>query len=49
MSFWIVLWKVVLVGGVLAFAGMSVCVAIGGYRDLKKMFARVRGEEQETE
>jgi len=41
MSFWMNLWKVVFVVSLLVFAGMAVWVTIGGFRDIKRMFARI--------
>ena len=41
MTFWIVLWKVVLIVALLAFAAMSVVVTIGGASDLRKLVKRL--------
>ena len=45
MEFWITLWKVVFVATVAVFAGMSVWVTFGGWRDIKKLLARLRKSE----
>ena len=47
MDFWIMLWKIVFLAGVGAFAVMAVWVAIFGARDIKKMLANL-AEEHET-
>ncbi len=50
LSFWIVLWKIVLIGALLLFASMAVWVTIGGYYDIKRLFARLaESHEQEAE
>ena len=50
MTFWIVLWKAVLIGSVLLFGGMAVWVTIGGYFDIRRLFERMaQGEEEKGE
>lgn len=39
MDSWILVWQVVLVGGLALFAGMSVWITIEGWQDVKKLFA----------
>ncbi len=39
MDTWILIWQVVLVGGLALFAGMSVWITIEGWTDVKKMFS----------
>ncbi len=41
MEFWILFWKIIFIVTILAFSGMAVWVAVGGYQDVKKMFARL--------
>ena len=41
MTFWIMLWKITLIGGLALFACMAIWVAIGGFFDIKKLFARI--------
>ncbi len=52
LQFWIVLWKIVLIGGLILFGSMAVWVTIGGAFDIKRLFARIteshKREEQET-
>jgi hypothetical protein len=52
MAFWIFLWKIVLIGGLLLFGSMAVGVAVGGFFDIKRLLARIaeshRREEQES-
>ena len=47
MIFWIFLWKVVLISGVLAFAALAVWITIGGYRDIKRLFERIEKSHHE--
>ena len=48
MTFWIYLWKTVLIGALALFGGMAVWVTIGGYFDVKRLFARLaQNREQE--
>ena len=50
LQHWILLWKIVLVGGVSLFGAMAVWVTIGGYFDIKRLFARMaEAREQEEE
>ena len=37
MSFWEVFWQVVLLVSLVAFAGLAVVVAIGGFGDIRSM------------
>ena len=48
-DFWIVLWKAVFIVAVLVFAGMSMWVAIGGWRDVKDLFRRLDEERSSDE
>ncbi|MBT3380002.1 MAG: hypothetical protein HN742_28995 [Lentisphaerae bacterium] len=41
MNGWMLLWKAVFILGVALFAGMSVWVTIGGFGDIKRLFARL--------
>ena len=41
LQFWIVLWKIVLVGGLILFGSMAVWVTIGGAFDIKRLFKRL--------
>lgn len=52
IDFWIILWKALLIGAVLLFGGMAIWVSIGGFFDIKRLFARIAEEhrqEQEAE
>lgn len=42
MTFWILLWKVVFILSVTAFAAMAIWVTIGGFRDIKLLFERIK-------
>jgi len=46
MKYWIILWQVVLVGGLLLFGAMAVWVTIGGFFDIKKLFRRIAERHQ---
>ena len=47
VSFWIVLWKIVLIGSLLLFGSMAVWVTIGGFFDIKRLFARIAESHQQ--
>ena len=50
LQFWIILWKILLVGGLILFAGMAVWVTIGGFFDIKRLFKRIaESHEQEQQ
>ena len=49
LGFWIGLWKVVLIGALVLFGSMAVWVSIGGYFDIKRLFARLAESRQEEE
>jgi len=42
MEFWVVLWKVVLLGTVGIYGVMAVWVTVQGARDIKSMMADIR-------
>jgi len=46
---WIILWKITLIGGLILFATMAVWVTIGGYSDIKRLFARIEASHEEEE
>ena len=46
MTFWIYLWKTVLIGALALFGGMAVWVTIGGFKDIKTMLARIQEHHQ---
>lgn len=46
MTFWIILWKIVLIFGIFSFAGMAVWVSIGGAFDIKRLFQRIEKQHQ---
>jgi len=41
MSFWEVFWQVVLLVSLVAFAGLVVVVAIGGFGDIRSMLRSI--------
>lgn len=49
IDFWVVLWKVCLIGSLIAFAAMSVLVIVGGAWDIRRLFQRLREQECEEE
>ena len=49
MTFWIYLWKTVLIGAMALFGGMAVWVTIGGYFDIKRLFASVAESHQKDD
>jgi hypothetical protein len=44
LEFWILLWKVVLIGGIGLFAVLAVVVTIGGAMDIRRLFKTLREE-----
>jgi len=42
MSAWMMVWKVTLVAGVALFAGLTLWVAVRGFRDLRALLAHLR-------
>lgn len=49
MEGWILFWKVFFVLTLVLFAGMSVWVIIGGFADIKRLFARMSEPRRDTE
>lgn len=50
IGFWIVLWKVVLIGGIALFAVLAIVVTIGGARDVAKLLRQLKSQSaKETE
>ncbi|MCS1407944.1 MAG: hypothetical protein M2R45_01107 [Verrucomicrobia subdivision 3 bacterium] len=45
-NFWILLWKGVFILTIWIFTGMAVWVTIGGFRDIKRLFARLKESDQ---
>ncbi len=48
IDFWILLWKVVLIGGIGLFAALAVVVSIGGARDIAKLLRTLRAQQTDT-
>jgi hypothetical protein len=49
LEHWILLWKIVLVGGVSLFGAMAVWVTIGGFYDIKRLFAQLAEARKQEE
>ena len=50
LAFWILLWKIVLIGALVLFGSMAVWVTIGGFFDIKRLFRRIaESHEQEAQ
>ena len=45
---WMLLWKIVLIGGIGLFAVLAVVVSIGGARDIAKLLRTLRGEQPDA-
>jgi len=43
---WVLLWKIVLLISLLLFAVVAVVTTIGGASDIRKLFRRLREDEQ---
>jgi len=46
MKAWEYFWTVSLVVSAAAFAGITLVVSVRGFRDLRTMFARLRGQRE---
>ncbi len=46
---WIMLWKIVLIGGISLFAVLAVVVSIGGFFDIRRLFRTLRAQHAEHE
>ena len=44
---WIMVWKVVLIGGISLFGLLSIVVIIGGLFDIRSLFRRLHAEHAE--
>ncbi len=49
MDHWILLWKVVLIGGTSAFAILAVVVSVGGFFDVRRLFRTLRQQQAEQQ
>lgn len=49
MSFWILLWQIVLVGALVLFGSLAVWVTIGGFFDAKRLFVKLAEDHQEDQ
>ena len=48
MSFWEIFWQVVLLVSLIAFAGLAVVVAIGGFGDIRSMLRNIDTRHEST-
>ena len=48
MSFWEIFWQVILLVSLVAFAGLAVVVAIGGFGDIRSMLRSIDKRHKET-
>ncbi len=44
METWALIWKVMFIGVMVGFAGMSVWVTIGGWRDIKSLLRKLKDD-----
>ena len=49
LNFWIILWKVVLIGGISVFAVLAVVVSFFGFLDIKKLFKALDTEHEQED
>lgn len=47
IEFWILLWKIVLIGGIGLFTILAVVVTIGGARDIHKLLRQLRSQAKD--
>ena len=48
MNGWMLFWKIVLIAGVLVFAGMTIWVTIWGYYDIKHLLKKMKEDDDKT-
>ena len=46
---WMLMWKIVLIGGVALFAVLAVAVSIGGFFDVRQLFKTLREQHEDSE
>jgi len=49
MEFWILLWKLTLIGGLTLFGALSIYVTIFGARDIKFLLQTLKTEHEKSE
>ena len=49
MSDWITIWSILLAGGIGIYAVMAVLVAVGGAKDIRKLFRSMDKEKRDEE
>jgi len=49
MNFWITFWTILFFAAVAVFAGMSVWVTIGGWKDIRDLFRDLDREHKQDE
>ena len=49
LDFWITLWKIVFIVGVVLFGSLAVWVTIGGFFDIKRLFKTIAESHQQQE
>lgn len=48
MNAWEVFWTIVLLAGIIMFAGLAIVVGIGGFFDVREMFRHIDQEHAAT-
>lgn len=49
IEFWILLWKLVLIGGIALFAALAVVVTIGGAADVRRLLRMLREQRNQRD
>ena len=49
MSDWLTIWSILLAGGIGIYAVMAVLVAVGGAKDIRKLFRSMDKEKRDEE
>ncbi len=49
MESWIILWKVILIGGISVFAVVAVVVSFFGFLDIKKLLKTLDAEHEQED
>lgn len=49
LASWMILWKFVLIAGVILFAALAVSVTIGGFVDIRHLFSNLRRQHAQQQ
>lgn len=49
METWALIWKIMFILVLIVFAGMSVWITVGGWRDIRRLLEKLRGKDEHDE